>query len=72
MFGFIDQLAHYALGYSMARSLRGLMPPADIVSEVMRWADWREELQHPGRRGKGSRRDLKWWRKGAERGARLR
>jgi len=65
----VDQSLHYSLGYAMARSLRGLLPKEDILVKVMEWADMREELQHPGRRGPGSLRDLKWWYKGAQAGA---
>lgn len=64
-----DQFAHYALGYAMARSLRGRMSPEAIVITVMDWAMWREDLQHPGKCGEGCKRDLRWWRSGAERGA---
>lgn len=70
MFDWFDQILHYGLGRAMARSLRGLLPPDKIVEKVMEFAEYREKLQHPdGHFGEGSRRDLKWWRKGAEAGA---
>lgn len=66
----IDQSAHLALGYAMARSMRGLATPEKIVEGVMSWAATREALQHPdGFMGSGSARDMKYWRKGAVAGA---
>lgn len=71
MRGAVDQAAHWTLGYLMARSLRGLTAPDDVVKRVMAFAEAREWLQHPGGAfGAGSDRDLKWWRRGALRGAR--
>lgn len=64
-----DQIAHYTIGYLMARSLRKWTTPEDAVERVMAWAEMREELQHPGRCGDGCERDLRYWRKGAEKGA---
>lgn len=65
----LDQIAHYILGYMMARSLRGLLPRREIIARVLMWAEEREDLQHPGRCNSGCQRDLYWWRKGAEKGA---
>lgn len=65
---FLDQAAHFALGYAMARSLRGLMSKTNIVKSVMTWAEHRESLQHDDCES-GCQTDLSWWRRGAEKGA---
>jgi hypothetical protein len=71
MSGIIDQAAHYALGYAMARSLRTTgLTRDEQIAEVMRFAERREQWQHrDGIFGAGSKRDLEFWKRGAKRGA---
>lgn len=74
---FIEQRLHYALGWQMARSLRGIrgLTRAQKIAFVMDWVRAREDLQHPdktrgpdGFHGPGSRYDEEWFRRGAEAG----
>lgn len=67
---FIDQRLHWALGYQMALSLRNtILMPEERVAEVMRFAERREHWQHPHECKEGCQLDLKWWERGARKGA---
>ena len=66
-----DQLLHRSFGELIACDVvRHGAEPEAAVDHALAFAARREDLQHPGRCGKGCREDLENWRIGAERGAR--
>ena len=65
----VDQGAHYAAGYAMAFELCKWGDAPGRVDTVMTFARAREDLQHPGSCKEGCELDLKYWRLGAEEGA---
>lgn len=65
----VDQGAHYALGYGLARDMARWGTSEEVVAIVMAFAEAREDLQHPGQCNAGCQLDLDNWRRGAEAGA---
>lgn len=70
MMEILDQAAHWFVGWVMGMATRSV--PAtreEKIEAVMEFPKWRESKQHPdGKQGSGSRRDMLYWRRGAEAG----
>lgn len=66
-----DEIAHYSAGYTMACDAQRWTSPELAVAYVMTVARAREALQDTdGSCGPNCQRDLAWWERGAEAGAR--